>query len=78
MSIWFKYFQIKILDISKYLNSHVWLGGRRSRDRMVVGFTMFVNGSQQNWQSLERTFHICFLPSFSSFGSGVSEEKMKM
>jgi hypothetical protein len=22
MSIWFKYFEIKILDISKYLNSH--------------------------------------------------------
>ena len=37
MSIWFKYFEIKILDISKYLNSHIWLGGRR--DRMVVGFT---------------------------------------
>jgi hypothetical protein len=39
---------------------------------------MFVNGSEQNYQSLERTFHICFLPSFSSFGWGVSEEKMKM
>jgi hypothetical protein len=40
MSIWFKYFKIKILDISKYLNSHVFLGGRRGRDRMVVGFTI--------------------------------------
>jgi hypothetical protein len=29
---------------------------------------MFVNGSGQNEQSLERTFHRCFLPSFSSFG----------
>ena len=28
--------------------------------------------------SLERTFHRCFLPSFSSFGWGVSEEKIKM
>jgi hypothetical protein len=26
----------------------------------------------------ERTFHRCFLPSFSSFGGGVSEEKIKM
>ncbi|CAC9602628.1 hypothetical protein [uncultured Gammaproteobacteria bacterium] len=25
---------------------------------------MFVNGSGQNVQSLERTFHRCFLPSF--------------
>jgi hypothetical protein len=39
MSIWFKYFKIKIIDISKYLNSHIWLGGRRGRHRMVVGFT---------------------------------------
>ena len=29
---------------------------------------MFVNGSEQNEQSLERTFHKCFLPSFTSFG----------
>ena len=39
---------------------------------------MFGNGSQQNVHSLERTFHRCFLPSFSSFGWGVSEEKIKM
>ena len=28
---------------------------------------IFVNGSGQNEQSLQRTFHRCFLPSFSSF-----------
>ena len=39
---------------------------------------MFVNGSEQNVQSLERTFYRCFLPSFNSFGWGVSEEKIKM
>jgi hypothetical protein len=39
---------------------------------------MFVNGSGQNEQSLERTFHRCFLPSFTSFGKGVSEEKIKI
>ena len=39
---------------------------------------MFVNRSGQNEQSLERTFHRCFLPSFSSFGGEVSEEKIKM
>ena len=38
---------------------------------------MFVNGSGQNEQSLERTFHRCFLPSFTSFGRGVLE-KFKM
>ena len=39
---------------------------------------MFVNGSGPNVQSLERTFYRCFLPSFSSFGWGVSKEKIKM
>ena len=36
---------------------------------------MFVNGSGRNEQSLERTFHRCFLPSFSTFGQTVSEGK---
>ena len=37
---------------------------------------MFVNGLGQNEQSLQRTFHRCFLPSFGSFGHVVSEEKI--
>jgi hypothetical protein len=38
---------------------------------------MFVDGSRQNEQTLERTFHRCFLPSFTSFGREVSEERLK-
>jgi hypothetical protein len=34
---------------------------------------MFVNGSGQNVQSLERTAHRCFLQSFGSFGLTVSD-----
>ena len=37
---------------------------------------MFVNGSKRNEQSLQRTFHRCFLPSFISFGQAVSEQKI--
>ena len=37
---------------------------------------MFVNGSGQNEQSLEKTFHRCFLPIFGSFGQAVSEMKI--
>ena len=32
--------------------------------------TIFVNRSGRNEQSLQRTFHRCFLPSFDSFGLG--------
>ena len=39
---------------------------------------MFVDGSGQNEQFVERTFHRGFLPSFTSFGWAVSEEKIKM
>ena len=35
---------------------------------------MFVNGSERNEQSLQRTFQGCFLPSFDSFGKAVLEE----
>ena len=34
---------------------------------------MFVNGSERHRQSQQRTFHRCFLPSFSSFGWEVLE-----
>jgi hypothetical protein len=37
---------------------------------------MFVNESGRNEQSLQRTFHRCFLPSFGSFGKAVSEDKI--
>ena len=37
---------------------------------------MFVNGSGRNEQSLQRTFHRCFLPCFGSFGHAVSQEKI--
>jgi len=36
---------------------------------------MFVNGSCQNKQSLERTFHRCFLRSFGSFGQAFQKRR---
>ena len=64
----------------------IWLSGFRGEDlkksanqkQELPMAAMFVNGSEQNEQSLERTFHRCFLISFTSFGWGVSEEKIKM
>jgi hypothetical protein len=34
---------------------------QKQESRVVA---MFVNGSERNEQSLQRTFHRCFLPSF--------------
>ena len=38
--------------------------------------TMFVSGSKRNEQSLQRTFHRCFLLSFGPFGQAVAEDKI--
>ena len=68
------------------LPTKFWLRGFRGEDlkksanqkQELPMVAMFVNGSGQNEQYLERTFHRCFLPSFTSFGLEVSEEKIKM
>ena len=62
----------------------IWLSGFRGEDFFKSAnqkqewpvVAMFVNGSGRNEQSLQRTFHRCFLPSFGSFGQVVSEEKI--
>jgi hypothetical protein len=64
----------------------IWQSGFRGEDlkksanqkQELPMAAMSVDGSGQNEQSLERTFHRCFLPSFTSFGWAVSEEKIKM
>jgi hypothetical protein len=64
----------------------IWPSGFRGEDLLKLAnqkqespvVAMFVNESGRNEQSLQRTFDRCFLPSFSSFGWGVSEEKIKM
>jgi hypothetical protein len=64
----------------------IWPSGFRGEDfkkstnqkQELPVTAMFVNGSGRNEQSLWMTFHRCFLPSFSSFASGVSEQKIKM
>ena len=60
----------------------IWLSGFKGEDFLEINqkqelsvAAMFVNGSGRNEQSLQRTFHRCFLPSFGSFGNTVSEEK---
>ena len=62
----------------------IWPSGFRREDfqkltnqkqELPVAAT-FVNGSGRNEQSLQRTFHKCFLPSFGSFGKAVSEKKI--
>jgi hypothetical protein len=54
----------------------IWPSGFRGEDfkksanqkQELPMAAMFVDGSGQNEQSLEKNFHRCFLPSFTSFG----------
>jgi hypothetical protein len=64
----------------------IWSSGFRGEDFLKSAnkkqelpmAAMFVNGSGQTEQSIERTFHRCFLPSFTSFGRAVLKKKIKM
>ena len=73
------------IDASNQVSVHVAKRFQRRRftkigqsETRIDSGAMFVNGSRPNVQSLGRTFNRCFLPSFSSFNWGVSEEKIKM
>ena len=57
-----------------FCQSYVWQKIWGIRELCVT--VMFVNGLWRNEQSLQRTFHRCFLPSFGSFVKVVSEEKI--
>ena len=60
----------------------IWQSGFRREDfqklpnqkQELPVVAMLVNGSVRNEQSLQRTFHRCFLPNFGSFRKAVSEE----
>ena len=49
------------------------LANLQIKQELPVG-DIFVNISGRNQQSLQRTYHICFLPSFSSLASGFRGE----
>ena len=61
----------------------IWQSGCRGEDfqkstnqkQELSVAAIFGNGSGQNEQSLQRTTHRCFLPSFGLFDQTVSEEK---
>ena len=63
---------------------YIWLNGFREKESKNSGnqkqespvAAMFINGSRRNEQSLQRTSHRCFLPSFRSFGQAISEDKI--
>ena len=62
----------------------VWQSGFRKEDfqkstnqkQELPVAAIFVIGLGRNEQSLQKTSHRCILPSFSSFGKAVSEEKI--
>ena len=67
-------------QVSVYLEK--WFQRRRffqkstNQKQELPMVAMFVNESGRNEQSIQRTFHRCFVLNFSSFGHAVSEEKI--
>jgi hypothetical protein len=69
-------YQVSFHLASGFRGEDVFKSANQKQELPVVA--MFVNGSERKEQSLQRTFHRCFLPSFRSIGFAVSEEKIKM
>ena len=68
-------YQVLVHLAKRFQRRRLFLKSANQKQELPMA-VMFVNGSGQNEHSLERTFHRCFLPSFTSFGSVVSEEKI--
>ena len=66
--------KFRIIWPSGFRGEEFYKSANQKQESPVVA--MFANRSGQNEQSLQRTFHRCFLPSFDSFGQAVSEEKI--
>jgi hypothetical protein len=66
--------KIRFIWLNGYRREEIFKSVNQKQESPVA--VMYVNGSGRNGQSLQRTFHRCFLPSFGSFGQTVSEEKL--
>ena len=64
--------KFRFIQPSGFRGEELLKSANQKQESPVVA--MFVNGSGQNEQSLQRTFHRCFLLSFRSFGQAVSEK----
>ena len=85
---WSKFMAVVLFIIENLIKPHIFTLGQLSvlvlqlQGLLQIYFVyvtvvaMFVNELKRNEQSLQRTFHRCFLPSFISFGQAVSEEKL--
>ena len=67
-------YQISVL-LGERFRGKDFLEINKSKKKWPV-VAMFVNGSELNEQSLQKTFQEFFLPSLDSFGQAVSEEKI--
>ena len=65
----------KVRFIWKRLQRRFFQKSTNQKQELSVA-AMLVNRSELNEQSLQKTCHRCFLPSFGSFGHAVSEEKI--
>ena len=68
-------FLLSFRSIGQAVSEEKIFRNRPIRNKNCLFAAMFVNGSERNEHSLQRTAHRCFQPSFGSFGQAVSEEK---
>ena len=65
-----------LIHLAKRLQRRRFFQKSTNQKQELSVAAMFDNGSGRNEQSLQRTCHRCFLPSFGSFSQVVSEKKI--
>ena len=68
-------YQVSI-HLAKWFQRSRFFRNHSNQKQELPVTAMFVNGSELNEQTLQRTFQRCFLPNFDSFGQTVTEEKI--
>ena len=68
-------YQVSIHLVQRFQRRRFFQKSTNQKQELPVA-ALFANGLGRNEHSLQRTCHRCFLPSFSSFGQAVSEEKI--
>ena len=69
-------YQVSV-HLAKWFQRRRFLRNQPIRNKNCLWWPCFLTDRHKmSKQSLQRTFHRCFLPSFGSFGQAVSEEKI--
>ena len=71
-----RWFLPSFSSVGKAVSEQIIIFKSTNQKQKMPMTAMFVNESNRNEQSLQRTFHICFLLSFGTFDQAIAEKQI--